>query len=148
MNAPILPSADAPDNRPRLSFAVWAVGKPGFDYSPIKVEFSGQLLRWDLANLTKSEMIGQAGRVAKHISALEKWLEAVKEILKAEAPGLAPKVGDSKEVLGGDGMAATFSHRSRVGIDNDLLKTKYGDAWFAAHCKETEYYEIRWKEVK
>lgn len=130
------------------TWPTFVVGKPGLDYTGVLIQSEPTLLTWKFGTMTREEMIGTAARLAKHIAGLEKWLEAVKEILKAQAILMVPLAGDTKEILGSNSMAATVSHRERTGLNLELLKADYDEAWIAKYSKTTEYYEIRWKEIK
>ena len=99
--------------------------------------------------MAREDIISTAGEVAKQISALNKWLEAAKEVLKQSMiAGGEIQVGDSLDIAGSNFWGATFSHRERTGIDLDRLKAEFGDAWIASRSKTTDYYEIRFKAVK
>lgn len=136
------------NDKTKLTFLTYAAGKPGFDYSNVEVVFSGEMLSWKFAEMSQSAIIAKVASVSKYISALEKWVEMAKDILKNDPIKETIVVGDTKEVKGLDGWIATYAHRERTGIDTELLKTKFGDVWFAAHCKTTDYYEIRFKQEK
>jgi len=136
------------NDKTTLTFLTYAAGKPGFDYSNVDVIFSGEMLSWKFAEMPQSAIISKVASVSKYISALEKWVEMAKDILKNDPIKETIVVGDTKEVKGLDGWIATYAHRERTGIDTELLKSKFGDAWFAEHCKTTDYYEIRFKQEK
>lgn len=90
-----------------------------------------------------------AAKVAKQIATLDKWLEAAKDVLKlAIVTADTLGVGDSLQISGSGSWGATCSRRERTGIDLEMLKTEFGDAWIAQHSKTTNYYEIRFKEIK
>lgn len=132
-----------------ISWTVFLAGKPGFDYSTIDVRAIPLMLNWKFAELSNEEIIGTCGRLAKQIASTEKWLEAAKEILKERLlKDRTINVGSGLEFSGSMQIAATLSKRERTGIDTERLKADFGDAWYASYCKTTEYYEIRWKEIK
>lgn len=131
-----------------LSFPVYVAGKPGFDYSNVEASFNGEILSWKFATMSQAEIIAKLAVVSKYVSMLDKWIETAKEVLKANPIKETIVVGDTKEVAGINGWIATYAHRERTGIDTELLKSKFGDAWFAEHCKTTDYYEIRFKQVQ
>jgi hypothetical protein len=142
---------NAPQNRDERTVINWpafAVGKPGIDYLPFNHTFTGTVLTWDFATKTPAEVISMAAKVAKHISALEKWLEMAKGLVKGIGEKEVLEPGLSKDYAGEGTTYATVSCRERTGIDTERLKTEFGDAWFASYSKTTEYYEIRFKEAK
>lgn len=149
MTAPT-PVPDLPIPAPKLLIqwnGLVVVGKPGIDYSAYNHKFDGVVLGWQFAKMTDEELIAGAAALSKSISAQEKWLEAVKEILKDRNKASVPLAGDTAEVKGAAGWVGTISHRERTGLDSELIKTTYGDAWYAKHCKTTDYYEIRFKKA-
>lgn len=134
---------------PSISWTVFLAGKPGFDYSKVSINTIPIMLNWKFAEQTNEEIIGTCGRLAKQITSTEKWLEAAKEVLKARLlEGRTINVGSGVEFAGTMQIGATLSKRERTGIDTERLKADFGDAWYASYCKMTEYYEIRWKELK
>lgn len=135
---------------PVVNFPVFAVGKPGINYQQANVQFSPTLLLWNLATQTTTQLEDQLVTVMKVQAQVDKWIEAVKDILKSRSDLPELKPGDQfiPPEPHSSGWIPTYTKRERTGIDSELLKTKYGDAWFAEHCKTTEYIEIRFKKAE
>jgi hypothetical protein len=144
--APIVETAEPP--KQIMHWHPYVVGKPAFNYAPFDHQFHGTILDWNFAGMTREQMIAKCAQVSKYMSTLEKWVETAKTILKDQAPALGLKVGDAKEVSGAAGWVANYAYRERISLDTEAVKAEMGEAWFAAHCKSTEYYEIRFKQVK
>jgi alpha-L-fucosidase len=130
--------------RPQVEWQVFAVGKPGMDYSIADHHYTGTVLTWKFATIAQKDLIDQVAAVNAEMAKLKKWVEAAKEILKTYAPAML--VGDTKPVNGSI-WVASYSKRSRSGLDGDAVKAEMGDAWWAAHCKDTEFVEIRFKKI-
>ena len=94
--------------------------------------------------LTGAQMIDILGELkdqAKFLSKLENFL---KETLPLKVP-----TSDRGEFQSqGQRYVAIRAQKSRTALDAEKVRTEMGETWYKEHCKTTEYYELRVKELK
>lgn len=120
--------------------------KPGQDFAdfdPNAYEIDLQPYSFKFAQRTDKEIIDEMGTLNVLAKACEKWLATAKDVLKGRLK-MPEVVGDNVVVPGGS-YFATVSLKAREDIDRELIKKEMGEDWYAAHCKRTEYTELRIK---
>lgn len=132
----------------KTPFIAFALPKPGMEISPEDCEPQLVVLSWKFATIPQPRLLYLLNRVDAVVKALEKWATAAKEIIKTSVEGAdSMKVGDQKILEAEPGaLIPVFTKRERTGLDSEKIKEEMGEAWYAAHCKTTEYFELRFKK--
>ena len=108
--------------------------------------FDPRLLSWRFASMNLENLTDDIAKTMRFVAALEKWTKAAKEAysrrLREPEDKLTPTIQKGLE------FQAIYSKRERTDIDRDRIKTEMGADWYAAHCKTSSYFEMRFRPLE
>lgn len=120
---------------------LFVVVPPGSTSDAIEIEANIQKIDFNFAEKSEKEMIDSMALVNAQQAALEKWLKTAKEVMKARLVAPA-KTGEFTQATGTK-FEVSFWKKERTDVDRQAIITEMGEEWYAAHCRTTEYYELR-----
>lgn len=98
-------------------------------------------------NTTPEMLVDELGLIKAWASYYKAAEEFHKEALKARTAKERTRVKNPISTFQGDKFEATFSNRSRTGLNTEAIRNEMGDEWVSDHSSTTDYVEIRTKEI-
>jgi len=108
-------------------------------------ELVPEFLEFKFGKQETAPLIDQVARANTALASITKWVKAAKVILGKRF--VVPTDSDSPTINPGVKFVGVYSKRTRNALDQERVKEEMGEEWFALHCKETSYFEMRFKPV-
>lgn len=132
------PKASAKPQQKSITFYV--IAAPGVDPSSVKVLPDIEVLGWKFKDYDRGDLIDLCEQVDDQMSALETWLKAARDVLKATLP--KPANPGEETVTAGKKFEAHYILSTRTDVDRDKVKAYFGDK-YGDYCKSTPIYTLK-----
>jgi len=90
----------------------------------------------NLENATPGYLVDELGRIREETSRLKRLDEYIKAALYA-------RLAEGQTVVVGEVKSALIETITQIRLDNDKVKEDMGADWWADHCKEITFKQIR-----